>query len=280
MLAFEEAANGGMRDARLTCEVLWQPALRRHVVDQAFNVVAGAPGTVMHCVTENAPRCDAVSSTISCGGVRCSTDGVYDRSQVSERPVFYEATAKYFRELREARKLGFRQMVARAQAAKLTAITIETLRGLEKGKTKVPDANVLRDIARFYDLPYEHLAGLFVEHLYGLRVSAAGTATEVERPADESVRTIVPEPRLDAADMPETDSERRLHRRAHPYGLLDPAAARKEIERVASELSAIAAQLPRRQAAVARRRQPRSPARDRERRGQPDRAVSKKASGR
>lgn len=51
---------------------------------------------------------------------------------------------------------------------KLAAVSKGVLLGLEKGRTKNVDPDVLRDLAALYELPYEELVRRFVEHRYGL----------------------------------------------------------------------------------------------------------------
>jgi hypothetical protein len=103
---------------------------------------------------------------------------------VSKRPVFHPELAAFFRGLRVARGLGFNQAVDTARRRGLP-VTTQHLRGLEKGTTKNPDPDVLRALARLYDLSYEALATQYVRVRFGLQV-AAGQPDESPRDRAEA----------------------------------------------------------------------------------------------
>jgi transcriptional regulator with XRE-family HTH domain len=132
----------------------------------------------MHCVTQATLARDAMSITFFNPASQCPTLSRYDgRLVAKKRPVFHPELAEFFRELREKRAgLGFRQVVKLAQERGLTAITHETLRGLEKGTTENPKSEVLRAAAAFYKIPYEELASRFIEANYGIVITAPGQA--------------------------------------------------------------------------------------------------------
>ena len=74
---------------------------------------------------------------------------------------------RYFRGLRETRRLGLRQAVTLAQGRGLTAVTLNSLGFLERGAIKNPEPELLRDLASLYGEPYSTIVQRVVEFRYG-----------------------------------------------------------------------------------------------------------------
>lgn len=120
----------------------------------------------MHSNTDGTRRRDALSTTFSTRGSQCITVRRYDGAGVRQRRVFHPELATFFTKLREARGIGFRQAVALAARRGLSALTHQTLRGLEKGTTKNPEPEVLQALARLYAIPYEEVLTRYIDCRY------------------------------------------------------------------------------------------------------------------
>lgn len=108
-------------------------------------------------------------------GLRC---GLMAREQIN-RPVFHKELGDRLRKLREAHDWSVQQAINIAKGKQHRALTLNRLRWLEEGKTKFPDAEVLRAVADIYDLTYAELAKAFVAANYGrdlLRHDGEGTS--------------------------------------------------------------------------------------------------------
>lgn len=84
------------------------------------------------------------------------------------RRVFHQELGAFFKALRDNRGWGFRQAVQIAEGAHLTALTRQTLAGLESGRTKHPNPNVLRALATLYEMPYSEMVALYTQQQYGV----------------------------------------------------------------------------------------------------------------
>ena len=150
-----------------------KPALDGHIhPDQADVVGHLAVVDVLHCETEYADGCPAVSTTFFNSGSHCVRLSRYDRQTVRDRPVFYEELGAFYSDLREGRGWGLRQAVTIAQNRKLKRLTKTVISELEQGRTKNPDPEVLRELADLYEVSYEALVSRFVEHWYGIDLHA------------------------------------------------------------------------------------------------------------
>jgi transcriptional regulator with XRE-family HTH domain len=86
---------------------------------------------------------------------------------MSPRPVFHGQIGAELRELREARGWSQSQAVHLAGRRHLPAVSVQQLRFLEEGRTKHPDADILRSVAGLYGLEYQDLVARYVRANYG-----------------------------------------------------------------------------------------------------------------
>ncbi|MDP2320714.1 MAG: helix-turn-helix transcriptional regulator [Acidobacteriota bacterium] len=85
-----------------------------------------------------------------------------------KRPVFHRDLGLFFTALREAK--GWKQAQAADVAARRRiAVSYQTIRGIEEGKTKNADPEALRAIAKLYDHPYELIAAEVFRARYGVQ---------------------------------------------------------------------------------------------------------------
>jgi transcriptional regulator with XRE-family HTH domain len=116
--------------------------------------------------------------------------------------VFFPALGAYFVSLREAR--GWNQSQAGDIAARRKIpITYQALRGLEEGKTKSPEPELLRAVSELYDVPYEQVVGRVLFERYGVTVQEV----DVNRKPTPTVSSVPSTARL-------LDERRRLELRA------------------------------------------------------------------
>lgn len=143
---------------------------------------------------------------------QCLTRRGYDCSVTTPtgRPVFNAALGTFFRQTREYRGLGLRQAAMAAVHSGLSRISKATLSGLERGRTKHIDPDVLRELALLYGLDYQDLAKRVVSVQYGLTDLSIDRALAVQHAdpplQDESatllselvaeIRSLRPEQRL------------------------------------------------------------------------------------
>lgn len=91
---------------------------------------------------------------------------------MGQKKVFDEDIGRFFRELRERRRVGLRQAVRRAEILvedgqkHLDVITVDTLGRLERGKTKHVDRDLLWALATLYKIPYKELLSAYVRQKY------------------------------------------------------------------------------------------------------------------
>lgn len=85
------------------------------------------------------------------------------------RRIFHPELGQFFRKLREDREMGLRQAADMARRRGLKSLTLNSLGKLERGGTKNPEPELLRDIATLYEMTYEELVGRFVEQRFGTR---------------------------------------------------------------------------------------------------------------
>lgn len=97
------------------------------------------------------------------------------------RPVFYPELGRFFQGLRDRSGYGLRQAATLAQNRHLHALTKGVLEGLEKGKTKNVDPDVLRAIATLYDQPYEDIVATVVRARYGVALSESADQADQQR---------------------------------------------------------------------------------------------------
>lgn len=93
-------------------------------------------------------------------------------SVVPKRPVFHKEIGQFFRQLRVARGWGLRQAGRIAEEKRLDLLNFNTLGTLERGATKNPEPELLRELASLYKVPYHQLVGRFLTHRYGVGIVA------------------------------------------------------------------------------------------------------------
>jgi transcriptional regulator with XRE-family HTH domain len=119
------------------------------------------------------------------------------KQQRGGRPVYHPRLGALLRDLREAKGWSVQQAVNAAAGKGHTALTWNSLTWLEAGKTKLPDAEVLKAVADIYELRYAELARGFVseiEQAYGradadsstLILSSKESAGATQRAADQA----------------------------------------------------------------------------------------------
>lgn len=130
-----------------------------------------------------------------------STGAGYDPADVRQRPVFYKELGEFFAALRPS---DWTQSDAARYAKRrgLKALSRNVLLRLEKGQVKNPEPDVLKALATLYDMPYETLAGRFIEQRYGIRLG--GDLPRHSR--DQKSGSL----EGGSADVPASDSARRL----------------------------------------------------------------------
>ena len=143
---------------------------------------------------------------------------------VRQRPIYYRELGDFFAALRPT---DWTQSDA-ARFAKqrgLTPISRNVLLRLEKGQIKNPEPDVLKALATLYDMPYETLAGRFIEQRYGIRLGR-------DLPRHQSDQGSVP----GGADVPATARILELEHRVTDY-----ETALDSLQDVAKRLVEIAA---------------------------------------
>ena len=113
-----------------------------------------------------------MSSTKNCHLLQCES-GPEIIGSVAARPVFYPDLGAEIASWREARGWSQRQAALIARNRKLKTLSIQALRLLEEGRTKSPDAELLRDLAALYERPYEYVAGRFILARYDVVVDGS-----------------------------------------------------------------------------------------------------------
>lgn len=84
------------------------------------------------------------------------------------RPVFYPDLGRYFESLRTAHQWGESEAASLAKRRGLRTLTRQVLIRLEKGATKFPRREVLKELAVLYGLDYRELVQTVIEHAYHL----------------------------------------------------------------------------------------------------------------
>lgn len=130
-----------------------------------------------------------------------STGPVLASAGVRKRPVFHPELATFFRHLRAGRGWSLRGAASQAQRWKLTPLTYQALFRLERGQVKNPEPEVLKALATLYDMPYDTLAGRFIEQRYGLRLGS-----DLRRHATDQES----EPRQGGSDVPASAERDRI----------------------------------------------------------------------
>jgi transcriptional regulator with XRE-family HTH domain len=160
---------------------------------------------------------------------------------VGGRPVFNEALGRFFRELREARKLGLRQVVALADQRGLSAVTLNTLGTLERGSTKHADPELLHALAELYKIPYEQLVSGYVLQKYGV-------VSELKhKKIDEPVTSLVHDIGVSSA-LPVQETYAHAHRGTHdaePPDVRSPLIVAEELHAHAAALTELALRIAR-----------------------------------
>lgn len=105
--------------------------------------------------------------------------GPQDAAVGKARPVFHRELGKSFEQRRMARGWSQNQAVLRAKQLGVP-ISLSSLRYLEEGKTKHPDAEALRSLARLYELDYQELVAAFVGRTYSVAVQRVSNALTLE----------------------------------------------------------------------------------------------------
>ena len=95
---------------------------------------------------------------------------------MTKRPIYHAEFGRYLVALRESNKLMTGQPWTQSDAARFAAerglpLTRLILRGLEEGKTKNPEADVLRAVADLYEVPYTDLVTRLVSSQFNLPLS-------------------------------------------------------------------------------------------------------------
>ena len=98
------------------------------------------------------------------------------------RPVFHGQIGSELRELREARGWSQHQTVSLAKRRKLPPLSVQKLRYLEEGRTKHPDAEVLRALSALYGVNYDELVARFIVAIYGFGAARAATTETIHGP--------------------------------------------------------------------------------------------------
>lgn len=99
------------------------------------------------------------------------------------RPVFHRELGRLFTEKRTLR--GWSQGQAVLRSRQLGApVSLNSLRYLEEGKTKYPDADALRALSKLYDLDYEDLVARFVRANYDITVNNESHALLIRSEGD------------------------------------------------------------------------------------------------
>jgi transcriptional regulator with XRE-family HTH domain len=101
-------------------------------------------------------------------------------SVVRKRSGIHPEIGRLFRQLREDKGWGLRQAARLAGARSLTLLTMNSLGFLERGATKNPDPELLKEVATLYGVPYEKVAGEYVRVRYWIErvrygIDSAGT---------------------------------------------------------------------------------------------------------
>jgi transcriptional regulator with XRE-family HTH domain len=124
---------------------------------------------------------------------------------MGERQIFYEELGLYFEALREGK--GWKQTVAAgiARRRKLTGLSYNAIRYLEAGKTKHPDAKVLRAAAQLYSVPYEELVIRYVAAHYDVHLVPECATAEKALPATPAVIPFAPAERKLLAEFRRLD---------------------------------------------------------------------------
>ena len=102
-----------------------------------------------------------------------------------QRTVVHADIAADLVQLRGEKSAG--QMVSLARRRGHTALTPQSLRGLEEGTTRYPDQALLRAFADAYGMDYEPLAWLFIKANYAL--APEWEPPELSVPLDPEVET-------------------------------------------------------------------------------------------
>lgn len=137
------------------------------------------------------------------------TDIQYDPGVPRRRPVFNEQLGQYFRDLRTVRGLGLRQAANVAHRRKLSLLTLNTLGTLERGETKNPDPDLLKEVSTLYDLEYEAVVAAVVQHRYGIELGVrAGIGVDlIGHAVDQPSRFT---PRGNQTDVPASAATARI----------------------------------------------------------------------
>lgn len=103
---------------------------------------------------------------------------------VRKRADLYPEIGSLFRGLREVEGWGLRQAARIAAGRGLSLLTMNALGFLERGATKNPGPDLLREIATLYGVPYAELVGRFLTARYKIAITASDLpdhATGVQR---------------------------------------------------------------------------------------------------
>jgi transcriptional regulator with XRE-family HTH domain len=90
---------------------------------------------------------------------------------VPARQKPFKAMGRFFRGLRKGRGWGLRQAAKLAERRRLHAVTTNSLGALERGETKNPEPELLRDLARLYEMSYAALVQHVIECRYGISIT-------------------------------------------------------------------------------------------------------------
>lgn len=92
---------------------------------------------------------------------------------VRKRLPVHPEIGSLFRSLRTASGWGLRQAARIAHGKGLMLLTMNSLGFLERGVTKNPDPELLREVAVLYGVAYEPLAAQFAAMRYGIQINGS-----------------------------------------------------------------------------------------------------------
>lgn len=180
----EEPGDRARGDSRPTAagEVDGLPSLGGQIIEHPRDVVFRCG---MQSVPEDKSTWNALSTANFCGGLQYIPTPNDHHDPMADRPVFHPDIGKFLADRREEKGWTQRQAIDIAQRRGI-ALGLGPLRFLELGRTKYPDADLLRAVAKLYGLSFDKLAQRFAEANYGVLFDLPGHGSDQEsrRPLD------------------------------------------------------------------------------------------------
>lgn len=156
----------------------------------------------------------------------------YDLRRVTGRPIVHKEFGEYVEGLRTAKGWEHQMDAARYAAQRgVKVVTRNKLVRLESGKTRNPSAELLRGIARLYEVPYEEVVSVYTRYQFGIDLA-------IVRDQPRHVRTGQLEPQLEGGgSVVKTHAETGLQQDSRAAVLAD--TARDVIHRLVNTLAAV-----------------------------------------